>query len=301
MKPFLTCSAFVLLVSAAHAQSGATPTLPQVIQVIERLAAADSIAEVEQLLRANSGVATHAGTEQILAGALSNTQLTDEQRTIVSLANETFRDARAGGVELAAETLGVRVTLLELMRAETPADAKAVLVKRRDVTSSIRHDAAFERLRTQPGVDAAMLREMRLAFQESVANPDTAVDRLVRMANGTASAPAAPAGATPALGAAAPLVGHWRCTTILGGGDASMVTDYHMVLNADGTFRSWSRTMSSFSGESTTAPEIGQWALRGTSLVFTSAGGESEVPFRRSGDTILLPNESSRRVWERVQ
>jgi hypothetical protein len=36
--------------------------------------------------------------------------------------------------------------------------------------------------------------------------------------------------------------------------------------------------------------------------VLTGANGRPmDVPFQRSGDTILLPNESSRRIWERVR
>ncbi len=67
MKPCLIGCALVLIATVGYAQNSAAPTLPQVVQVIERLAAADSVAEVEQLLRANSGIATHAATDQLLA------------------------------------------------------------------------------------------------------------------------------------------------------------------------------------------------------------------------------------------
>ena len=76
-----------------------------------------------------------------------------------------------------------------------------------------------------------------------------------------------------------------------------------MMLNADGTFRSWQHSFSSFSGrESTTNADTGRWSVRGSTLIFTGADGQAvEVPFQRSGDTILLPNESRRRIWERVR
>jgi len=37
------------------------------------------------------------------------------------------------------------------------------------------------------------------------------------------------------------LVGHWRYTSIFGSGDFTVVTDYHLILNSDGTFSSFSK------------------------------------------------------------
>jgi hypothetical protein len=307
MRTFLTvgwCLASATMTLAQGAPA-AVPAWPQVVAVIERLTASNSLRDVEQVLRANQALVTNAAADPLFASVLQNPQLTAEQRVIVSVAQETFRDARAGGIELAAATLGVRVTLLELTAAQDEADARAVLAKRRDVTTSPQLAAAFKRIAAQPDVDAAALQEIAAAFQEANQSPDAAVSRLRRLAGAAtaaaAASPPAPAGAAPA--AASPLTGHWRCTTIVGGGDASITTDHHMVLGADGTFRSWQTSFSSFSGrESSTTPETGRWSVRGTTLILTGADGQpAEVPFQRSGDTILLPNESSRRIWERVR
>lgn len=288
--------------------SGPAPTLPQVVAVIERLNASNSLADVQQVLRANAPVVTHPATDALLTSVLQG-QLTAEQRTIIGLAQETFRDARAGGLDLAAETLGVRVTVLELMAAPGVAEARAVLIKRRDVTNSALLADAFERLRAQPGANPQALQEIAAAFRESNQSVDAAVSRLQRLAGAspsTASTPSVPAVAGAGQGsgsASSGLAGHWRCTTTTGGGDVSITTDHHMVLNEDGSFRSWQHSFNSFSGrENTTAADTGRWVVRGNSFVFTGADGStSTVPFQRSGDTILLPNESSRRIWERVR
>lgn len=307
MKSVFTLCGWVALLSTAHAQGPpavSEPAWPQVAAVIERLNASNSVLEVEQVLRANAALVTNGAADTLFGALLQNNQLTADQRTIVSLARETFRDARAGGIPLAAETLGVRVTLLELTAAQTEADARAVLIKRRDVTSSPHLGAALKRLAEQPDVSASTMQEIAAALREANTSPDAAIARLRRLAGSAApstGSTGAPTGA--AAGSSAPLVGHWRCTTIVGGGDASITTDHHMMLAADGTFRSWQTSFSSFSGrESTTEPETGRWSMRGNTLIFTGVAGQpTEVPFQRSGDTILLPNESSRRIWERVR
>jgi hypothetical protein len=305
MKRLLTLALSSAVIAVAHAQTpGGNPTWPQVAAVIERLNASDSLAQVEAVLRANTALVTHAGADPLFASVLENSQLSAEQRMIVSIAQETFRDARAGGVALAAETLGVRVTILELTSAQTEADVRAVLVKRRDVTGNPELAAAFRRLAAQPDANPTVMQEIAAAFREANQSPDAAVARLRRLAASAATAanpPPAASGASPASSSA--LAGHWRCTTIAGAGDASITTDHHMVLAADGTFRSWQTSFNSFSGrESTTTPDTGRWSVRGSTLVFTGANGQPvDVPFQRSGDTILLPNESSRRIWERVR
>jgi hypothetical protein len=307
MRTFLTFCGCLASLTLAHTQGtpASAPTWAEVVAVIERLNASNTLRDVEQVLRVNSALVTNPAADALFASTLQNPQLTAPQRVIVTVSQETFRDARAGGIELAAETLGVRVTILELTGAQTEADARAVLVKRRDVTSSPQLAAAFSRVAAQPDVDAAVIREIAAAFQEANQSPDTAVARLRRLAGGAAApatGTAAPAGGS-ATGVSSPLAGHWRCTTTVGAGDASITTDHHMVLNADGTFRSWQTSFNSFSGrESNTTPETGRWSVRGSTLVLTGANGQPvDVPFQRSGDTILLPNESSRRLWERVR
>lgn len=315
MKYLLALCGCLASCALLHAQSAvpvAAPTWPQVVQVIERLTASNSVADVQQVLRANAAIVMSPGADPLFAQALQGSQLTADQRVLVSLAQETFRDARAAGLDLAAETLGVRVTILELLAAPAPADARAVLIKRRDVTASPLLGAAFERLRTQPGADPQAMQELATAFREANQSVDVALNRLLRMAGASGATgtpgPAAPGTGAPATAggggaAASPLAGHWRCTTIAGSGDASITTDHHMVLNPDGTYRSWEHSFISFSGrENTTAAETGRWVVRGTAIVFTGTdGGTLSVPFQRSGDTILLPNESTRRIWERVR
>ena len=304
MKQLLTVCTVLTWAAAAHGQGAAlTTTWPQVVQVVERLAASNTLTEAQQVLRANAAVILSPGAENLFAEVLQGNQLTADQRTIVTLAQETFRDARAGGLELAAETLGVRVTILELVGAAGPADARAVLVKRRDVTASPLLGAAFERLRAQPGADPQALQELAAAFREANQSPDLALLRLQRLAGANPVGGASPPPATGGGSAQSGFAGHWRCTTIAGSGDAMITTDHHMLLNPDGTFRSWQHSISSFSGrENTTAADTGRWVVRGNTFVFTGTDGStSTVPFQRSGDTILLPNESSRRLWERVR
>src|SRR5205085_5686789 len=106
-----------------------------VVAVVEHLSASNTLADVQRVLRANAAIVTHPAAEELLGSVLQSGQLTGQQQSMVTLAHETFRDARAGGLDLAAETLGVRVTVLELMAAPGVAEVRAVLLKRRDVSS----------------------------------------------------------------------------------------------------------------------------------------------------------------------
>jgi hypothetical protein len=304
------CGVLALLtVVRAQNQPPPAPSWPQVVQVVTRMASADSLTDVQWTLRENASVVMHEATDSMIGAALGRGGLTQQETLILNLAQETFRDARAEGLELAAATLGVRVTLLELIAAQTPADARAVLVKRRDVTTSPQLAAAFARVSKQPDANPRTMQEIATAFREANTSLDAAVLRLSRLAASAApAAPASPAGAPSQTAGASSstLAGHWRCTTSRGGGPSlTMTTDHHMVLNDDGTYRTWQHTVTvtSFSGsENTTPVETGRWSARGSVLVLTATGGSTmEIPFQRSGDTIVLPNESVRRVWERVR
>jgi hypothetical protein len=305
----LAACSLSLAIGTAHGQerTDATPTWPQVVQLIAQVDAARSLASIEQALHANAPLVMHEGTEALLTGALQEGGLTEQQTLVLTLAQETVRDARAEGIPLAAATLGVRVTILQLLGAQTPADVRAILTERRDVTSSARLTAAFARIGRHPTVSPGALQELAAAFGEATTSLDAAVARLVRLANSGGQPNAAVPSTSPAdpVSGGTTVVGHWRCTVSRGGGaDLSMTTDHHMVLEADGTFRSWSHsvTVTSFGGsENTTPEERGRWTQRGSTFVFSQPNGTAEVPFRRSGETLLLPNESERRVWERTR
>lgn len=288
----------------AQAPEGQAPTWPQVAHVIMAVDAAGSLAGIQQVLQANAAIVQHAGTESLLAGMLRNGRLDQPQTVMLTLAHETVRDARAGGIPLAAATLGVRMTIVQLLGAQSDADVRTILLQRRDITSSPRLGDAFARIGQQPGVSAPAMREIAAAFREANTSVDAAVARLIRLATSGAGGGGGTAAGAPATGPAAGLVGHWRSTTSRGGGaDLSMTTDHHMVLNGNGTFRAWSHsvTVTSFGGsEDTTPEERGTWTLSGSTLVLQQASGRAEYPFRRSGTTIVLSNDRERRVWEKI-
>ena len=183
------CLGWLTIAQAQGSQATSSPTWPQVVQVIERLNGSNSLLEVEQVLRANSSVVTDAAIDPLFASVLQSSQLTQAQTIIVRLAQETFREVRVAGVELAAEGLAVRVTILELTAAPTEADLRAVFLKRRDVTSSPRLDAAFARLAAQPDANASAMQEIATAFHEANQSPDAAVSRLRRLAGTPTTSP----------------------------------------------------------------------------------------------------------------
>lgn len=90
----------------------------------------------------------------------------------------------------------------------------------------------------------------------------------------------------------APLVGHWRSTTISGGAPI----DKNMVLRADGNAFSWTVT-----AHYRTEPVGGSWAVSGKYLVVRYASGEEiSLPYTFYDGQLVYPNiEGQRKFWER--
>ena len=110
---------------------------------------------------------------------------------------------------------------------------------------------------------------------------------------------AAPAGSG---GRAEALVGHWRNTEILGGGDFSQVTDSNLVLDGDGRFAMWSKSAGS-GGTSESERTEGGWKTDGGVLYLRADGGsdwEEVGRFQVSGDTLLMTASDGKRVYNRV-
>ena len=94
------------------------------------------------------------------------------------------------------------------------------------------------------------------------------------------------------------IAGHWRHTETLGSGEFFMVTDTHLVLGADGTFQTW--TKSADSGESERMR--GTWKAEGGRLHFQEAGTWTEVGrYQQNGSHLMItaPN-GAKRVYERL-
>ena len=98
------------------------------------------------------------------------------------------------------------------------------------------------------------------------------------------------------------LVGHWRFTETFARDDISWATDTHLVLEADGSCRSWSRTEGSVSSSD---PETqGLWKAEGNQLLLKLDGGGSWQPaarFAADGERLMLtlPN-GDKQVFERL-
>ncbi len=98
------------------------------------------------------------------------------------------------------------------------------------------------------------------------------------------------------------LVGHWRYTETFARDGISWATDTHLVLEADGVCRSWSRTEGSVS--SSEPEERGRWKTEGRELLLQPEGGgawQSSGHFAADGDRLMLtlPN-GDKRVFERL-
>jgi hypothetical protein len=116
------------------------------------------------------------------------------------------------------------------------------------------------------------------------------------------AAPAAAGGGAPAGNRPAALVGHWRWTETFAREGISWATDYHLVLEADGTCSSWSRTEGNVSGGN---PETrGVWRAEGDGLLVRWEGSSDWQTYARfvaDGARLMLtfPN-GDRNVYERV-
>jgi hypothetical protein len=116
---------------------------------------------------------------------------------------------------------------------------------------------------------------------------------------GTASGGGGEAPAPSGGGAAdAAIAGHWRHTETLGSGEFFLVTDTHLVLGADGTFETW--TKSANSGESQRMR--GAWKTEGGRLHFQEAGTWTEVGrYQQNGSHLMITaSNGAKRVYERL-
>jgi len=118
--------------------------------------------------------------------------------------------------------------------------------------------------------------------------PEVAYTRVATAAGG------APSGEHPAS-----LLGHWRYTDVLASGGMSLVTDIHLVLEAGGVLRTWSRTEGVASGA---GPEVrGRWRLRAGELEVDKGQGWSSLGRAvADGARLMLVQGASKRVYERV-
>ena len=103
------------------------------------------------------------------------------------------------------------------------------------------------------------------------------------------------------------LVGVWKNTEVLGGGDASFATEYFMELKEDGTMLTWTGQSagSGISMESDKAnASKGEWYTRGNKLYFvdpvTKQDGYTQYSVSESG--LLMHNGGSdKKIFQRVR
>jgi hypothetical protein len=117
-----------------------------------------------------------------------------------------------------------------------------------------------------------------------------------QVANSLPSAEAGTQGASSQAELDARLVGHWRFTETSFG-----ATDYHRVLQTDGSFADSSHSVSQF-GESRTGPEPGEWRTRNKVLYLNYSDGRSlTLEYQLDRDTLFFPGARVQRLWQRVR
>jgi len=123
-----------------------------------------------------------------------------------------------------------------------------------------------------------------------------------------AAPPAAPDHtATPAAASASnaarnpALVAHWRHTEALSGEGFSLVTDTHLVFQADGRFRRWSHSASSM-GSQTSEAITGTWhSISDVLHSRADDGGAGSITFSIHDNTLFFPDGGSQKLWQRVR
>jgi hypothetical protein len=138
----------------------------------------------------------------------------------------------------------------------------------------------------------AMARTAQNAREPSTVTDDEVTDLLAR------------AGDTPRTESSAEhdarLVGHWRHTNAMSSGGFSLVTDTHLVLDAQGRFARWSHSASGM-GETQSDPVKGAWQSRQETLVLTfDDGDEVALSYEVHPQELFFPNGGSQKFWTRV-
>jgi len=97
------------------------------------------------------------------------------------------------------------------------------------------------------------------------------------------------------------LEGHWRCTPpALSSGGYSLSTDIHLVLDAEGRFARWSRSIGP-AGETKSEPEYGSWRSPDGRLVLSYDDGEESVrTYEVHPRELLFPQGGNQAYWQRV-
>jgi len=93
------------------------------------------------------------------------------------------------------------------------------------------------------------------------------------------------------------LVGHWRYTDILMSGDFTLVTDYHIIFNADGTSASYYQGSKD---EEIQDYIEGAWSATDTVINFASADGTTESHGYQIYDGTLIFDGNSNQFWDFV-
>jgi hypothetical protein len=105
---------------------------------------------------------------------------------------------------------------------------------------------------------------MKVTATDDAGNTEEIPDVLLKRVG--VPSPAAGGGAASGGTRDARLVAHWRSTETRASAELSYAKDTHLVLNADGTFETWDKTVSSLSGTEESAHTRGTWKTEGGRL-----------------------------------
>jgi hypothetical protein len=219
--------------------------------------------------------------------------LNENQRGLLMLVRQTAIDGRDRGPREAAQLLSIRLIAVAALAAETPQQFAATLTTFAEFAPVMTPAL----VRTALGAPGSIWPAPLVPLMEQLAIEWPRLDALTaatRLADAASRQQGAPQAGGTAQGAADPgLVGHWRTTRII----FESARDDNLLLHATGTAERWSVTASS-----TGARTSGRWAVEGSVLNLTWAGGEqTSQPFAMFQGQLVLPNIANGRVfWERL-
>jgi hypothetical protein len=151
------------------------------------------------------------------------------------------------------------------------------------------------------GDDVRMQTRITDANGESADLPDVVLKRV----GGPPPSSGAGAGAGSGSGTRdARLVAHWRNNEGRSSPEVSYSTDTHLILNSDGTFETWDKTVSSLSGTEESAHTTGTWKTEGGALWIKPQGHDGWSSAGKYGltDTHLMLTDAAGRktIYERL-